>query len=180
MPQVAGGRDDYTGFMINRTAFAALALLLGSPAFAGETKTALRDAQGMSAGGAVLSAGYDGCPNGQCTVDAIPDCPGGTCKIDRTADAAAKRGGLFMAKTKPRSAMSAEVPAPKLTADKAGAKSKKGGGFFDGMFSGKGLMYGLGGGAAGAGIGFLLGGPIGALIGGLVGAVGGFLLTKIL
>jgi hypothetical protein len=157
--------------MMNRTAtLLGLLLLTAAPAFAGEGK-AINDARFMSTGGSALGEAYDGCSGGVCSIE------------NRQAIAAAelgalRTGGLVVTKSQPRSAIAAEVPAPKLTADKAGAKSKKGGGFFDGMFSGKGLMYGLGGAAAGAGVGFLLGGPLGAVIGGLVGALGGFLLSK--
>ncbi len=157
--------------MVNRTAaLTGLLLLATAPVFAGEGK-AINDARFLSNGGSALAEGYDGCPGGVCSV-------GSATTIDRSANGALQRGGLITAKSKPRPAMTAEVPAPKLTADKAGAKSKKGGGFFDGLFSGKGLMYGLGGAAAGAGVGFLLGGPLGAVIGGLIGALGGFLLSK--
>ena len=106
-------------------------------------------------------------------------CEGEACKINRASDEALTKGGLVVADSRAaRPIMSADVPAPSLGKDEPGSKDKPG--FFSKLFSGKGLMYSLGGAAAGAGIGFLLGGPIGAVIGGLLGAVGGFFLSKML
>lgn len=132
----------------------------------------------MSGGQSGLGAFDGGCTGGSCGVEEQTVCTGDSCKIERAKTGALTTGGLVVTKTKARTAMTAEVPAPKLGADKEGSKDKPG--FFSNLFSGKGLMYGLGGAAAGAGIGFLLGGPIGALVGGLLGAVGGFFLSKML
>ena len=131
----------------------------------------------MAGGNSGLGAYDGGCTGGSCGAEE-PVCTGETCRINRTSNYALKTGGLAVADSKPRVSMRAEVPAPALGADKEGSKDKPG--FFSKLFSGKGLMYGLGGAAAGAGIGFLLGGPIGAVIGGLLGAVGGFFLSKML
>lgn len=161
--------------MIYKTALAALLLTLSAPAWA--DNRALQDARGMAGGNAGLGAYDGGCSGGSCGVEE-PVCTGDSCRINHASADALKVGGLAVADSKPRAAMVAEVPAPKLVADKEGSKDKPG--FFKNLLSGKGLMYGLGGAAAGAGIGFLLGGPVGALIGGLLGAVGGFFLSKLL
>lgn len=168
--------SDYTGFVIYKTAAAALLLALATPSHA--ENRALNDARGMAGGATTLGAFDGGCSGGSCGVEEQAVCTDETCRINRAAGGAQKTGGLPVAEVKPRAAMTAEVPAPKLNADKKDAKDKPG--FFSNLFSGKGLMYGLGGAAAGAGIGFLLGGPIGAIIGGLLGAVGGFFLSKML
>ena len=168
--------SDYTGFMIYKTAAAALLLALSAPSYA--ENRPLGEARTMAGGKSALS-GYDGgCSGGSCGAEDLSVCADETCRINRSAGSALKTGGLPVAEVKPRPVMRAEVPAPKLGADKEGAKDKPG--FFSNLFSGKSLMYGLGGAAAGAGVGFLLGGPIGALIGGLLGAVGGFFLSKLL
>ena len=155
--------------MVNRTALTALLLALAAPSWA--NTAALQDAQRMTGGNNLRS--YDG------------GCTGGSCgaqesvRIQLASDGALKTGGLTVTEARPsRQSMIAMVPAPSLNADKKDAKDKPG--FFSNLFSGKGLMYGLGGAAAGAGIGFLLGGPIGAIVGGLLGAVGGFFLSKLL
>jgi len=163
MPQVKPSRDDYTGFMVNRTALAALLLALAAPAWAND---ALQEARQAADG--PDQAWDGGRPRG--------DAP------DRITDAVAgalHTGQLATVPDRPaRAAMSAEVPAPELGADQEGAKDKPG--FFKNLLSGKGLMYSLGGAAAGAGIGWLVGGPIGAIVGGLLGAIGGFFLSKML
>lgn len=172
MPQVGLSRSDYTGFMVNRTAFAALLLALAAPAWA--NNAALQDARTLAGGNALAT--YDGgCSGGSCGAQA-PVCEGASCRINRASAGALQNGGLVVAAqgNGPRAAMSAEVPAPNLGEDEKGSKDKPG--FFRKIFSGKGLMYGLGG----AGIGWLVGGPIGAVIGGLLGAVGGFFLSKML
>jgi hypothetical protein len=155
--------------MVNRTALAALLLALASPSWsAGDA--ALQQANGLTAGGA---ANWDGART------STPGCEGEACRINRASDGALQTGSLPVAKDNgPRISVSAEVPAPTLSKDAEGSKDKPG--FFSKLFSGKGLMYGLGGAAAGAGIGFLLGGPVGAVIGGLLGALGGFFLSKML
>lgn len=170
MPQATSSRSDYTGFMLNRTALAALLLTLASSSWAaGE---ALQDARVIEAGRVGM---YDGAPDR----DAVEPCEGEACRINASADGALKTGGLVVVPASDqRPAMKAVVPAPELNDDAPGAKDKPG--FFKNLFSGKGLLYGLGGAAAGAGIGWLIGGPIGAIIGGLIGAVGGFFLSKML
>ncbi|MDD5305298.1 MAG: hypothetical protein PHS14_19550 [Elusimicrobia bacterium] len=162
--------------MVNRTALAALLLALSSPSWAAGD-AALQQARGLAGGNALAT--YDGgCTGGSCGAPA-PVCEGESCRINRASAGALQTGGLVVAKDNgPRAAMSAEVPAPALGEDKDGAKDKPG--FFSKLFSGKGLMYGLGGAAAGAGIGWMVGGPIGAVIGGLIGAIGGFFLSKML
>ena len=162
--------------MVYRTATALLLLILAVPSRA-ENK-ALNDVRLLSGGRTGLGAFDGGCSGGSCGQEDETVCTGETCRINRAAVGAKKTGGLLMAEVKPRPVMTAKVPAPALGADKEGAKEKPG--FFSNLFSGKSLMYGLGGAAAGAGIGFLLGGPIGAIIGGLLGAVGGFFLSKLL
>ena len=175
MPQVKLSRSDYTGFMVNRTALAALLLALAAPTWA--NSTALQDARQI-AGGKALSAYDGGCSGGSCGAQTAV-CADEACRINQASKDALTTGGLVVTPARePRPAMVAEVPAPTLGKDEEGAKDKPG--FLSNLFSGKGLMYGLGGAAAGAGIGFLLGGPIGALIGGLLGAVGGFFLSKLL
>ena len=153
--------------MVNRTALAALLLALASPSWsAGDT--AFQQANGLTGG-----ASWDGART------PAPGCEGEACRINRASDGALQTGSLPVAKDNgPRMAMSAEVPSPTLGKDAEGSKDKPG--FFSKLFSGKGLMYGLGGAAAGAGVGFLLGGPIGAVIGGLLGGLGGFFLSKML
>ena len=174
MPQVNSSRSDYTGFMVNRTALAALLLALAAPAWA--TGEALQDARRLAGGNAAI---YDnGCSGGSCGARA-PLCEGEACRINKAADEAQRTGGLTVVDDRgARPIMKAEVPAPSLGKDEEGAKDKPG--FFSKLLSGKGLMYGLGGVAAGAGIGWLVGGPIGAIIGGLIGAIGGFFLSKML
>lgn len=158
--------------MVNRIGLTALLLALAAPSWA---NPALQDARGAARNLGV----YDGgCTGGSCGA-AVTACEGEACRIDATADKALQKGGLVVAPDNgARPAMTAEVPAPALGEDKEGAKDKPG--FFKNLMSGKGLMYGLGGAAAGAGIGFLLGGPVGALIGGLLGGLGGFFLSKML
>lgn len=169
MPQVKLSRSDYTGFMVNRTALAALILVLTSPSWAAG-EAALQQAKALNNGG---STNWDG------AITQPRGCEGENCKINRAVEGALTTGGLTVTEARgARPIMSAEVPAPTLGEDKPGSKDKPG--FFSNLFSGKGLMYSLGGAAAGAGIGFLLGGPVGALIGGLLGAVGGFFLSKML
>ena len=156
--------------MVNRTALAALLLALAAPSWAAGD-TALQQAKGLTSGGV---ANWDG---GRTQT---PGCEGEACRqINQASDGALKTGSLAVAKDNgSRVTMSAEVPAPGLSDDAEGAKNKPG--FFSRLFSGKGVMYGLGGAAAGAGVGFLLGGPVGAVIGGLLGALGGFFLSKML
>ena len=130
----------------------------------------MQQAKALNGGGAANWDGASNQPRG---------CEGEACRINRASDGALSTGGLIVADARnARPTMSAEVPAPTLGDDKPGSKDKPG--FFSKLLSGKGLMYSLGGAAAGAGIGFLLGGPIGAVIGGLLGAVGGFFLSKML
>ncbi len=161
--------------MVNRTALAVLLLAFAAPSRA--TDTALRQANGIANGGS-LGAYDGGCTGGSCGVQPAL-CSGEGCRIDRASGEALQTGGLVVTDGRgARPNMVAEVPAPSLTADKPGDKDKPG--FFKKLFSGKGLLYGLGGAAAGAGIGWLVGGPIGAVIGGLLGAVGGFFLSKML
>ncbi len=173
MPQVGPSRSDYTGFMVNRIGLAAVLLALAAPTWA---NNALQDARGV-AGGRLSS--YDGgCSGGSCGA-AVTACEGEACRINATSANALKTGGLTVVKDNgPRPAMAAEVPAPTLGLDKEGSKDKPG--FFSKLMSGKGLMYGLGGAAAGAGIGWLVGGPIGAVVGALLGGLGGFFLSKLL
>ncbi len=174
MPQAESSRVDYTGFMTNRTALAALILTLAGPSWAGGQ--ALQDARTMAGGNA---AGYDGgCTAGSCGAQ-VSECHDEACRIQHASDGAMKTGGLTVVPDNGvRPVMSAEVPAPSLNPDKEGAKNKPG--FFSKLISGKGLIYGLGGAAIGAGVGWLIGGPIGAVIGGLLGAIGGFFLSKLL
>ena len=133
---------------------------------------------GCSGGSCGLEPEEPVCTGDSCSIPKQTVCTGESCRIENAKKGALKTGGLAVPKTEPRMAMKAEVPAPALTKDAKDGKDKPG--FFSNLFSGKGLMYGLGGAAAGAGIGFLVGGPIGALIGGLLGAVGGFFLSKLL
>ena len=173
MPQGAASRSDYTGFMVNRIGLAALLLALAAPSWAA---TALQDARAVAAGG--LGTYDGGCAGGSCGA-AVSACQDEACRINEVSRNALKTGGLTVAEASgARPSFTAEVPAPKLGEDKEGSKDKPG--FFSGLFSGKGLMYGLGGAAAGAGIGWLVGGPIGAVVGGLLGALGGFFLSKTL
>ncbi len=174
MHQVRSSRSDYTGFMVNRLGLAAVLLALAAPSEA--ENLALSQARGLSGGSA---ATYDGgCTGGSCGA-AAPACEGEACRIKAASDGALKTGDLVVNKEgERRPTMRAVVPAPSLGADKEGSKDKPG--FFGKLFSGKGLMYGLGGAATGAGVGFLLGGPLGALIGGLLGAVAGLFLSKML
>jgi len=159
--------------MVNRIGLAAVLLALSGPSWA--AGNALQDAKVM-AGGQVGS--YDGgCTGGSCGAVETP-CEGEACRIKAASDGALQKGGLVVVKSETRPIMSANVPAPSLGADEAGSKDKPG--FFSKLMSGKGLMYGLGGAAAGAGIGWLVGGPIGAIVGGLIGAIGGFFLSKML
>lgn len=152
--------------MVNRIALAALLLALAAPSRA---NNALSDANNIAGG----RAGFDG-------TRAVPAaCEGAACRINAASDGALTKGGLAVANTSvPRPTMTASVPTPALGEDKEGSKDKPG--FFKKLLSGKGLMYGLGGAAAGAGIGWLIGGPIGALVGGLLGALGGYFLSKML
>lgn len=159
--------------MVNRTGLAALFLALAAPTWAGN---ALQDARAVAGGG--LSSYDGGCSGGSCGA-AVAACEGEACRINATSANALKTGGLtVVAEREPKPAMTAEVPAPPLGLDKDGAKDKPG--FFSKLMSGKGLMYGLGGAAAGAGIGWLVGGPIGAVAGALLGGLGGFFLSKML
>lgn len=170
MPQVIPSPSDYTGFMVNRTALvAALLLALAAPSWAND---ALQDARGA----ANPNASWDGgCTGGSCGSQVSP----ADGRINDAVAGALNTNSLAVAPDRgPRPAMSAQVPTPKLGDDAEGAKDKPG--FFSKLFSGKGLMYGLGGAAAGAGIGWLVGGPIGAVVGGLLGAIGGFFLSKML
>jgi hypothetical protein len=174
MPQAGSIRSDYTGFMVNRTALAALLLALAAPSWA--NTAALQEARVLNNGGA---AAYDGgCTGGSCGAEESA--------IDGSARGALKTGGLTVVKgIEPRPAMIAEVPNPEFTKDKDGAKDKPG--FFKRLLSGKGLMYTVGGAAAGAGLGWLagaaigsVGGPIGAAVGALVGGLLGFFLAKMM
>lgn len=159
--------------MPNRIALAALLLALAAPSWA---NTALHEAKQL-AGGKIGT--YDGgCTGGSCGA-VQPPCQGEACRIKAASDGALTRGIYVVNKDKgARTAMTASVPTPTLGKDAEGSKDKPG--FFSKLMSGKGLMYGLGGAAAGAGIGWLVGGPIGAVIGGLLGALGGFFLSKML
>ncbi|MCR4296075.1 MAG: hypothetical protein NUW21_11110 [Elusimicrobia bacterium] len=158
--------------MVNRIGLTALLLALAAPSWA---NTALQDARGAARN---LGAYDGGCAGGSCGAQVTP-CEGEACRINATSQNALTTGGLVVVPEKDaRPAMTAEVPAPELGEDKEGAKDKPG--FFKNLMSGKGLMYGLGGAAAGAGLGFLVGGPVGALIGGLLGGLGGFFLSKLL
>lgn len=168
MPQAGPSRSDYTGFMVNRTALAALLLALSSPCWAGNT--AIQDARAL-AGGHSLGVYDGGCSAGSCGDPADA--------INQASASALRTGGLAAVKgSEPAPTLVAEVPAPELGADKAGSKDKPG--FFKKLFSGKGLMHTLGTAAVGAGIGWLVGGPAGALIGGLIGAVAGFFMSRML
>ncbi len=158
--------------MVNRIGLAAVLLALAAPSWA--QNAALDQARGA---GRNLGTYDNGCTGGSCGV-VEPPCEGAACRINSASAGALKTGGLVVAKDAPRPSMKAVVPAPEMTPDEKGAKDKPG--FFKKIFSGKGLMYGLGGAAAGAGIGWLIGGPIGAVIGGLLGAIGGFFLSKML
>lgn len=159
--------------MVNRIGLAAVLLALSGPSWA--AGTALQDAKVM-AGGQVGS--YDGgCTGGSCGTAETP-CVGEACRIKAASDGALEKGGLVVVQSETRPIMSATVPAPSLGADEPGGKDKPG--FFSKLLSGKGLLYGLGSAAAGAGIGWLVGGPIGAIVGGLIGAIGGFFLSKML
>jgi len=160
--------------MVNRIGLAAILLTAAAPVWA---NTALTDAKVMAGG--QVGASYDGgCTGGSCGVIETP-CAGEACRIKAASAGALQRAGLVVnAGGEARPVMTANVPAPELGADKADGKDKPG--FFSRLTSGKGLMYGLGGAAAGAGIGFLLGGPVGAIVGGLIGAIGGFFLSKML
>jgi len=157
--------------MVNRTALAALLLALSGPSWAaGE---ALKDARALAGGNASI---YDkGCSGGSCGAQAYV-CTDEACEIEEASKGALQQGGLVVAPSQPRQAMVAEVPAPSLNPDKPGAKDRPG--FF--KKHGLSLAYGLGGAAAGAGIGWLVGGPIGAVLGGLIGAGVGFFLSKLL
>ncbi len=150
-------------------------LAVSAPSWA-NPNPALNQAK-VLAGGRIGS--YDGgCTGGSCGVIETP-CEGEACRIKAASAGALQRGGLAVNKGgEARPVMTANVPAPSLGADDKDAKDKPG--FFSRLTSGKGLMYGLGNAAAGAGIGWLIGGPIGAIIGGLIGAIGGFFLSKIL
>lgn len=159
--------------MVNRIGLAAVLLALAAPSWANK---ALQDARAVAGGGI---ASYDGgCSGGSCGAQ-VSACEGEACRIDAVSRNALKTGGLSVTADRGvRPSMKAEVPAPALGEDKEGAKDKPG--FFSKLLSGKGLMYGLGGAAAGAGIGWLVGGPVGAVVGGLLGALGGFFLSKML
>ena len=173
MPQAGSSRSDYTGFMVNRIGLAALLLALAAPSWA---NNALQDARTVAGGG--LGTYDGGCAGGSCGAS-VAACEGEACRINATSQNALKPGGLVVAQSRGETpALTAEVPAPDLVADGKGAKDKPG--FFSKLFSGKGLMYGLGVATAGAGIGFLVGGPVGAVIGGLIGAFGAFFLSKTL
>jgi hypothetical protein len=159
--------------MVNRIGLAAVLLALAAPTWA---NNALHDARAVAGGG--LSSYDGGCSGGSCGA-AVPACSGDACRIEATSRNALKTGGLTVVKDNgSRPALAAEVPAPTLGQDKEGSKDKPG--FFSKLMSGKGLMYGLGGAAAGAGIGWLVGGPIGAVVGALLGGLGGFFLSKLL
>lgn len=162
--------------MVNRIGLAALLLSLAAPSWAAGD-AALQDARRLAGGGALGT--YDGgCTGGSCGAQPTA-CAGESCRIDQASEGALQKGGLVVLKDRePRPALAAVVPNPALGDDKEGTKDKPG--FFSKLLSGKGLMYGLGGAAAGAGIGWLVGGPIGALVGGLLGALGGFFLSKML
>lgn len=147
--------------MVNRTALAALLLALSAPAWAAD----------VVPGGAEFDGG---CTAGSCGAQVTP----ADGRINDAVAGALSTKPLAVADAKPHFAMTASVPAPGLGEDKEGSKDKPG--FFSKLLSGKGLMYGLGGAAAGAGIGWLVGGPIGAVVGGLLGAIGGFFLSKML
>jgi hypothetical protein len=174
MPQAGSIRSDYTGFMLNRTALAALLLALAAPSWA--NTAALQEARTLNNGGA---AAYDGgCTGGSCGAEESA--------IDGASRGALQTGGLTVVKGRePRPAMIAEVPNPDFVKDEKDAKDKPG--FFKRLFSGKGLMYTLGGAAAGGGLGWLagaaigsVGGPIGAVVGALVGGLLGFFLAKMM
>jgi len=159
--------------MVNRIGLAAVLLALSGPTWA--AGTALQDAKVMASG---QVGSYDGgCTGGSCGAVETP-CEGEACRIKAASNGALQTGGLMVVKSETRPIMSANVPTPALGADEKDGKDKPG--FFSKLTSGKGLMYGLGGAAAGAGIGWLVGGPIGALVGGLIGAIGGFFLSKML
>lgn len=170
MPQATSSRSDYTGFMLNRTALAALLLALAAPSWA--TGEAMRDARVIEAGRVGM---YDGAPDRI----AVEPCEGEACRINATADAALRTGGLTVIPAdERRPAMKAVVPAPDLNEDAPGAKDKPG--FFKNLMSSKGLLYGLGTAAVGAGIGWLVGGLVGAVIGAVIGAVAGYVMSKML
>jgi hypothetical protein len=169
--------------MVNRTALTALLLALAAAPSWAASNAALREAQTLNAGG---PAAYDGgCTGGSCGAQETV-CEGEGCSIRRASAGALATGGLEVrADRAPRAAMIAEVPNPPLGVDKEGSKDKPG--FFKRLFSGKGLMYTLGGAAIGGGAGWYagaaigaVGGPIGAAVGALIGAVAGFFLSKLL
>jgi hypothetical protein len=162
------------------------ALILSSGIVRAET--AYRDLNALGGGRSTFGQSYDGgCTGGSCRVDApVPaGCADGRCRVVNASRDALSTGGLVTAERKvnanSRPVMSAQVPAPALSADREGAMSRRGGGnFFKKLFDGKCALFGLGGAAVGGGIGFLLGGPIGALIGALAGGLGGLLAAKLL
>lgn len=160
--------------MVHRLGLAALFLALAAPSWAaGE---AYRDARAVAGG--QLGVYDGGCTGGSCGVP-VSACRDEACRINRTAAGAMRTDGLVTAKSgDPVPTLVAEVPAPDLNPDGPNAKDKPG--FFSNVWKSKGLLYGLGTAAAGAGIGWLVGGPAGALIGGLIGAVAGFFLSRML
>ena len=160
--------------MVHRLGLAALLLALTVPSWAaGE---AYRDARAVAGG--QLGVYDGGCTGGSCGVP-VQTCQDEACRINRAAAGALRTDNLITARAgAPTPTLTAEVPAPDLHPDGPNAKKKPG--FFSKLWSSKGLLYGLGSAAAGAGIGWLVGGPVGALIGGLLGAVAGFFMSRML
>ena len=165
MTQAERGRNDYTGFMMNRTTLAGLLLALGAPLWASPSAApAIREARIMANGGpAALGAGYDGGV--------------GRSAVELATEGALKKGGLDAASANERPALVIEVPAPNFNNKNAGASKEAP--FFSGL-NDAGKMSVLGGAAVGAGVGGLLGGVVGVGIGAVIGGLVGFLLSKLL
>lgn len=167
MPHARSIRSDYTGFMVNRIAYAAFLLALAAPSWA--INAPLNEAQ-MAAGG--NPAVFDG------SGSKPPTCADEACLVNGAASSALKTGdNIVVTDRSNRPIMVAQVPNPSLVTDAEGAKDEPG--FFSKLTLAN-VAYTLGGAAVGVGIGWMVGGPVGAIVGGLLGAAAGYFLSKML
>jgi len=145
--------------MDRRTIAAALLLLLGTAASAGEIGPAYGQAADIAAGRTAPETGYDG--------------SAARLAVSEQVKGALTTGGLTVPAASPVS--SRTLLAPKPVPPPAPQEKER---FFS--VSRHNLTMGGGGAIAGALAGWLLGGPLGALIGAAAGFAIGFLLSKFL
>lgn len=156
-----GGRAHYTQIMDRRTIAAALMLLLGGSAYAGELppSPAYGQAVDLAAGRPPPAAAYDG--------------TAARASVQGEVGGALTTGGLTVPAVTPPPSRGILAPRPVPPAPVGPSEHEP-------FFSRHALTFGGAGAAAGALAGWLLGGPLGALIGAAAGFAIGFALSKLL